>query len=79
MLIPIRCFSCGKPIANKWEHYQNELQKAHNKNDNQPINVTNKDKTIPQTVESRVLDEMGMDRYCCRRMFLSCVDLCDKI
>lgn len=22
MLIPIRCFSCGKPIAHLWEKYQ---------------------------------------------------------
>lgn len=27
----------------------------------------------------RVLDEMGMTRYCCRRMLLTSVDLTDEI
>jgi DNA-directed RNA polymerase subunit N len=26
-----------------------------------------------------VLDELGVDRYCCRRMFLSHVDLVDRV
>ncbi len=26
-----------------------------------------------------VLDEMGVERYCCRRMFLSHVDLVDSV
>ena len=26
MIIPVRCFSCGKVIAHKWEQFQNEIQ-----------------------------------------------------
>ena len=26
MIIPIRCFTCGKVIGNKWEPYLNLLQ-----------------------------------------------------
>ncbi len=25
MIIPVRCFSCGKPIGSKWEKYQKFL------------------------------------------------------
>ncbi|ORZ10049.1 DNA-directed RNA polymerase I, II, and III subunit RPABC5 [Lobosporangium transversale] len=26
MIIPVRCFSCGKVIGNKWDHYLSLLQ-----------------------------------------------------
>lgn len=26
MIIPVRCFSCGKVVGNKWEKYQELLQ-----------------------------------------------------
>ncbi len=25
MIIPIRCFTCGKPIAHKWEEYNKRI------------------------------------------------------
>lgn len=28
MIIPIRCFSCGKPVGHLWEEYQERLQRA---------------------------------------------------
>jgi DNA-directed RNA polymerase I, II, and III subunit RPABC5 len=27
MIIPVRCYTCGKVIGNKWEPYQNMLKK----------------------------------------------------
>lgn len=57
MIIPIRCFSCGKPIAQHWEEFQQRVEKGENKKD--------------------VLDSLGLDRYCCRTMFLGHVDLID--
>ncbi|PIN75428.1 DNA-directed RNA polymerase subunit N [Candidatus Woesearchaeota archaeon CG10_big_fil_rev_8_21_14_0_10_37_12] len=30
MLIPIRCWSCGKPIAQFWEEYQERIGKGEN-------------------------------------------------
>lgn len=55
MIIPIRCFSCGKPIGHLWEDY--------------------KEKTFNGEEKKKVLDEMKMERYCCRAMFLGQVDL----
>ena len=64
-MIPIRCFSCGKVVANKWMKYQHST------------------KSIEKGGEGRdpndVLNEMGYDRYCCRRMFITCVDLTDEL
>jgi DNA-directed RNA polymerase subunit N len=28
MIIPIRCFSCGKPIAQLWEDYKTRVEKG---------------------------------------------------
>ena len=28
MIIPIRCFTCGKPVAHLWEQYNNQLEKG---------------------------------------------------
>lgn len=55
MIIPIRCFSCGKPIAHLWEDF--------------------KKKTEAGEEPGKVLDDLGLDRYCCRAVFLGQVDL----
>ena len=31
MIIPIRCFSCGKPIAHLWEEYKERVANGENK------------------------------------------------
>lgn len=59
MMVPIRCFSCGAVIADKWE----EFDKRVNENKEDP---------------GKVLDELGMKRYCCRRMFIGNVNLIDE-
>ncbi len=59
MMIPMRCFSCGKPIAQVWEEYQERVAKGEDR--------------------KKVLDELGLERYCCRQMFLGQVDLIDTI
>jgi len=59
MIIPIRCFTCGKPIAQDWDEYQREVSRGKNPKD--------------------VLDALGYERYCCRRMFLSHSEIIDEI
>ena len=79
MIIPIRCFTCGKLIADKWKEYQEELQKEFNKivkDYETKYDLTDMEK---EHIESKILDKLGFDRYCCRRMLISHVDLCDKI
>jgi len=55
MIIPIRCFSCGKPVAHLWEEYTERVQKGESRKE--------------------VLDDLGVERYCCRSIFLGHVDL----
>ncbi|HLD05918.1 MAG TPA: DNA-directed RNA polymerase subunit N [Candidatus Nanoarchaeia archaeon] len=57
MIIPIRCFSCGKPIAQQYQEYA--------------------DRTAKGEERKRVLDDLGLERYCCRATFMGHVDLID--
>lgn len=55
MLIPVRCFTCGKPIAGLWEKYKERVGSGEN--------------------PAKVLDDLGIERYCCRAAFLTQVDV----
>ena len=59
MLIPVRCISCGKPVAGLWDSYQSRVDKGE-----QP---------------KKVLDELGLDRYCCRALFMTNIDVLAKV
>ena len=72
MLIPIRCFTCGKLIADKWNYYKNK--KNENNKDTVLINYQNI-ASLEKTYEGHLLDELGLDRMCCRRHMLTHVDL----
>lgn len=75
MIIPIRCFTCGKVLADKWEYYKNEVSK---KQDGESVLNVNS-KSLQTTNEGKVLDTLGLKRYCCRRMMISHVDLINII
>lgn len=59
MMIPVRCFTCGAVIADRWDEYDKRVNKEHQD-------------------PAKVLDDLGFKRYCCRRMFISNVDLIDE-
>lgn len=59
MIIPIRCWSCGKPIGHLWSEFTERVAKGDSR--------------------KKVLDSLGMERYCCRSMFLGHVDLVDTV
>ena len=75
MIIPVRCFTCGKVLADKYEFYKKELAKS--KAEDTIINVNAK--TVQQTTEGKALDKLGLKRYCCRRAMLTHIDLIDVI
>lgn len=82
MIIPIRCFTCNKVVGHLWEEYQEKIQKHYleqdikNRRHNRFVSLETLEN---KTFEGKVLDEMGLKKYCCRRMLLSHVDLCEKI
>lgn len=58
MIVPVRCFTCGKVIADKYEQFKREVRQGED--------------------PAVVLDSLGFDRYCCRRMLLSHIDIIDN-
>lgn len=80
MIIPIKCFTCGKVIANKYRYYQEEVRKrklADKKLDHLEIDqVMYLTKEYNEKAhEGIVMDEMGLTRMCCRRHILTHVDI----
>jgi DNA-directed RNA polymerase subunit N (RpoN/RPB10) len=87
MIIPIKCFTCGKVLADKYNYYVKrckELEKEQEKQkkegeqtetDKLDMNTQHYDKTVRQ----KVFEELGLDKICCRRMLLGHVDLIDII
>ena len=59
MLLPVRCFTCGRLIGDKYAEFARRVKAGEN--------------------PGVVLDSMGFKRYCCRRMFLTNVDIIDQI
>jgi DNA-directed RNA polymerase subunit N len=59
MYFPIRCFTCGSVLADKYEDYAKKVKEGKD--------------------PAKALDELEVERYCCRRMFLSHVEVMDKI
>ncbi|MCQ2086346.1 MAG: DNA-directed RNA polymerase subunit N [archaeon] len=59
MMVPIRCFTCGKVIGSDYVEYEKRVSMGED--------------------AQKVLDSLGIERYCCRRMFISHADLIKDI
>ena len=69
MIIPVRCFTCGNVISQVYEEYKKRFRAYQ-----QTIDSGEKPKETPK----KILDELGVERYCCRRMIISHVDLLEE-
>jgi DNA-directed RNA polymerase subunit N (RpoN/RPB10) len=83
MIIPIKCFTCGMVLADKYRYYCEEVRKKklskklNSKDDSHDI-----DKVMyltrefhDKTPEGEVLDELGLNKMCCRTKLLTHVDI----
>ncbi len=59
MIIPVRCFTCGKVIGSVYPQYVERVRAGE--------------------APKAVLDDLGLERYCCRRMIVSHADLISEI
>ena len=77
MLLPVRCMNCGTVIADKWRFYQKKLREMKGANAEQKFYFDGN--SMPDTPEKKILDALGLKRDCCRKHFLTQVDLIEKI
>jgi len=76
MIIPVKCFTCGNVIGNKWEYYVREVRKRKLESGQdleKVVYLTNNN--IKKTVEGEVMDDLKLTRMCCRRHILTHVDI----
>ena len=56
MIIPVRCFTCGKVLADKWNYYKKEIDKGGTEDTVLNVNA----KSIQKTKEGKALDTLGL-------------------
>jgi DNA-directed RNA polymerase subunit N len=70
LIIPIRCFSCGTVVAPYYEDFIKRYAEY-----TQALAAGEPPKETPK----QILDSLGLDRYCCRRMIIAHVDLIKEV
>lgn len=73
MIIPIRCVSCNSVIAGKYEAYLKKVSEYRRQNGQTDMEYLTA--TTVKTAEGKALDDLKVTRPCCRRHFLTHVDL----
>ena len=83
MIIPVRCFTCGSVISNKWVKYMELCDKYRLETKQDDVELLDIDElqsnTKKETAEFKALRDLSVKRLCCRRHFLCNVDLIDDI
>ena len=59
MIVPVRCFTCGNLVADKFDEYQNRVKSGEK--------------------PAKILDSLGIERYCCRRMMLTTLETIQQV
>jgi len=59
VLVPVRCFTCGNTVADKFDEYQNRVKSGEE--------------------PAKILDSLGIERYCCRRMMLTTLETIQQV
>ena len=76
MIIPVKCFTCGNVLADKYRYYQEKVKEMKRERDipEKKIIYLTKEHT-EKTCEGMVLDNLGLRNVCCRRHMLTHVDI----
>jgi DNA-directed RNA polymerase subunit N len=76
MIIPVKCFTCGMVLANKYQYYLREVRRKKSNKDMTVDGVVYLTKEMTdKTPEGEVMDQLNLTRICCRRHMLTHVDI----
>lgn len=76
MIIPVKCFTCGNVLADKYRYFMDNVRQIKLQKGVQVDKVVYLTKeTIEKTPEGTVLDTLGLTNVCCRRHMLTHVDI----
>jgi len=81
MIIPIRCYTCGKLLADKYHYYESELlrKKLAMNTTEDPLIININAIDIKKTIAGEIMDELGLIRICCRKVMLTSINIIDEI
>lgn len=87
MIIPIKCFTCGKVLADKWMYFKAQSTAIDTETDTESMTVDDlkiddsnrRENYFESNPKGKLLDKMGLTKICCRRHMLGHVDLIDII
>jgi DNA-directed RNA polymerase subunit N (RpoN/RPB10) len=76
MIIPVKCFGCGKVLADLYRYYITEVRKMKSAKSLEVDNVIYLTKAqTDKTPEGEVMDRLNLNKMCCRRHMLTHVDI----
>ena len=75
MIIPVKCFTCGNVLGNKYRFYIREVRKVKSSDENFSKVAYLTQSNTEKTAEGKILDRMGLNKICCRRHMLTHVDI----
>jgi DNA-directed RNA polymerase subunit N (RpoN/RPB10) len=81
MIIPVRCFTCGKLLANKKQYYDKELirKKLTSKDADDSLILNINIDEVKKTPAGQAMDDLGLTRMCCRKTMLTHIELITEI
>ena len=80
MIIPVKCFTCGKVLADKHEWYMSQVRERKLKENNADgCNINSVSyldmNNVKKTIEGTVMDDLHLTKMCCRRHMLTHVNI----
>ena len=75
MIIPVKCFTCGQILADKYRYYQRKSKELKGSQERMNETVYLTQDYAEKTAEGKVLDDLGLKKMCCRRHMLTHVDI----
>ena len=76
MIIPVKCFTCGMVIGDKYRYYKQETIRRKKEQGIEPEKIYYlTESRMDKTIEGEIMDELGLTKMCCRRHILTHVDI----
>ena len=76
MIIPVKCFTCGNVLGDKYLYYikkVNDIKVNNGMKGDEVVYLT--PDNVKKTPEGIVMDELRLRKMCCRRHMLTHIDI----
>jgi DNA-directed RNA polymerase subunit N (RpoN/RPB10) len=77
MIIPVRCISCSKVLADNYREYMKRIREKQPPSANgvERVEYLTKFHTDEKTIKGKIMDDLGIKNPCCRTHYLTHVDV----